>query len=122
MVVLRGPVKLDFVFKEPHRSEPPWQPSADNLDAIDCHFWDWALWLRSKQAGGKTDLLAHELEKLADHILSPMGVESRPASLNEAVGSYLVARDRLESRFGVSVPSALEREIGPLFDGPQGTP
>jgi predicted nucleotidyltransferase len=122
MVVLRGPIKLDFIFSEPHKSEPPWQPSAGNLDAIDCHFWDWALWLRSKQASGKSHLLEHELEKLADHILSPMGVESRPASLNEAVVSYLVARDRLERRFGVSVPSALEREIGPVFDAPQDTP
>ena len=121
MVVLRGPIKLDFIFSEPHESEPPWQPSAGNLDAIDCHFWDWALWLRCKQTSGKSDMLRQELVKLAAHILSPMGVESRPASLNEAVVSYLVAHDRLECRFGVSVPSALEREIVPVLDGPQGT-
>src|SRR5881396_2574850 len=24
MVVTRGPVKLDFIFGEPHRKEPPW--------------------------------------------------------------------------------------------------
>jgi hypothetical protein len=122
MVVLRGPIKLDLIFNEAHKTEPPWQPSADNLDAIDLHFWDWALWLRSKQARGKTDLVQHELGKLTEHILSPMGVELRPASLNDAVVSYLVARHRLEGRFGASVPTALEREISPIFGAPQDTP
>jgi hypothetical protein len=122
MAILRGPTKLDFIFGEPHDSEPPWQPRADNLDAIDGHFWDWALWLRSKQASGKTELLQHELAKLSAHVLCPMGVESRPLSLDEAVVSYLAARDRLERRFGVLVPRALECEIAPVLDAPPGTP
>ena len=40
-----------------------------------------------------------------------MGVESQPRTLGEAVASYLSARDRLEGRFGVWVPRALEREV-----------
>ena len=89
---------------------------------IDAHFWDWALWLRSKQASGKTDLLKHELEKLAAHILSPMDVASRPGSLHQAVVRYIAARDRLEERFNVSVPRSLEREVLPILDRSRGTP
>lgn len=120
MAILRGPTKLDFIFGAPHDSEPPWQPSADNLEAIDGHFWDWVLWLRCKQASGKTELLQHELAKLAVHVLVPMGVESQPLSLGEAVASYLPARDRLERRFGVWVPRVLEREIAPVLDAQSG--
>jgi predicted nucleotidyltransferase len=115
MAILPGPTKLDFIFGEPHDIEPPWQVSADNLGAIDGHFWDWALWLRSKQASGKAELLQNELAKLAAHVLCPIGVESRPLSLDEAVVSYLAARDRLEGRFGVLVSRALEREIAPVL-------
>ena len=122
MLVLRGPSKLDFIFRQPHEREPPWRPNAGNLDAIDAHFWDWALWLRSKQASRKTDLLKHELEKLAAHILSPMGVESRPDSLHQAVVSYIAARVRLEERFNVSVSRSLEREVVPILDRSRGTP
>src|SRR5207342_893733 len=43
MVMLPGPVKLDFIFDEPHDDEPPWRPDRSNLAAIDAHFWDWAL-------------------------------------------------------------------------------
>jgi len=120
MAILKGPSKLDFIFGEPHDREPPWQPSADNLAAIDGHFWDWALWLRSKHASGKTELVQRELAKMAAHVLSPMGVESRPVSLDEAVVSYLAARGRLEERCGVSVPRVLEREIVPALDAPPG--
>jgi hypothetical protein len=115
MAILRGPTKLDFIFGEPHDGEPPWRPSADNLAAIDSHFWDWALWLRSKQASGRNELLQDELGKLAAHLLVPMGVESRPRSLGEAVASYLPARDRLERGFAVSVSRTLERQIAPVL-------
>jgi hypothetical protein len=57
MLVLRGPAKVDLIFPvEPHVDEPPWEPGTQNLDAIDAHFWDWMLWLVSKQATGQADL------------------------------------------------------------------
>src|SRR5947207_675148 len=63
MLILHGPAKVDLIFPhEPHDNEPPWEPNAENLDAIDAHFWDWMLWLRSKHASAKTDLIASELE------------------------------------------------------------
>ncbi len=116
MAILRGPIKLDFIFAEPHESEPPWLPNAGNLDAIDAHFWDWALWLRSKQASGKADTVRSELGKMFVHILHPMGVQSTSASINEAVESYLAALDRLEGTFGVSVPRELRREVARTLD------
>jgi hypothetical protein len=111
MVMIPGPTKVDFIFAEPHDREPPWQPRRDNLVAIDCHFWDWTLWLRSKRASGNVELFGSELDKLFVYILDPMGVEFRPESLDQAVASYLAARERLEKRFGVPVPRFLEHEV-----------
>ena len=111
MVVVPGPVKLDFIFGELHADEPPWRPEPGNLAAVDRHFWDWVLWLRSKRAKGQTELVASELDTMFDHTLEPMGVEAPPASLDTAITSYLVARDRLERAFGVAVPRDLAREV-----------
>jgi hypothetical protein len=52
-----------------------------------------------------------------NHILYPMGVEVPPGSLDAAVASYVVARDRLERDCGVTVPRAVEREVVRPFDG-----
>jgi hypothetical protein len=111
MVMLPGPVKLDFIFTEPHHHEPPWVPGPANLAEIDAHFWDWALWLLAKHVKHRTELVATELQKMFDHLLQPMGIEEVPASLDIAVASYLSARDRLELAFGVTVPRTLEREV-----------
>jgi predicted nucleotidyltransferase len=111
MVMLHGPVKLDFIFREPHRDEPPWRPDRANLSGIDDHFWDWTLWLRSKRVKGERELVARELRKMYDHLLHPMGVEVPPASLDSAVVSYLDARGRLEQEFGVTVPRVLGQEV-----------
>jgi hypothetical protein len=116
MVILPGPTKFDFIFAEAHDREPPWQPRPDNLAAIDCHFWDWALWLRSKRASGNVELFKGELDKLFVYILDPIGVEFRPDSLDQAVTSFLTARERLERRFGVTVPRALEHEVVRALD------
>jgi hypothetical protein len=111
MLVVPGPVKLDLIFDEPHLAEPPWRPEASNLAAIDAHFWDWTVWLLAKHVKGRSELVATELGKLSDHVLEPMGVAVRPASLGAAVASYLAARARLERALGVTVPRALEREV-----------
>jgi hypothetical protein len=111
MAIVPGPSKLDLIFDEPHEHEPPWQVSPATLDAIDRHFWDWALWLRSKQASGSARLVERELALMHEHILGPMGVESRPGSLDEAVRKYVSARNRLEDALDVSVPRALQHEV-----------
>jgi hypothetical protein len=116
MVILPGPVKLDLIFNQPHDEEPPWRPAPDNLAAIDAHFWDWTLWLLAKRVNGRSELVAGELHKMFDHLLRPIGVETPPTSLDRAVESYLVARDRLERDFGVTVPRALEREVVRALD------
>jgi predicted nucleotidyltransferase len=116
MAILPGPVKLDFIFAEPHDDEPPWRPASSNLAAIDAHFWDWSLWLLAKRVKGRGELVTSELHKMFDHILRPMGVEMSPASLDTAVASYLVARDRLERELGVSVPRLLQREVVRVLD------
>jgi predicted nucleotidyltransferase len=117
MVIISGPIKLDFIFDERHEAEPPWRPTGANLAAIDCHFWDWMLWLAAKQAGNKRALVRSELTKVWVNILSPLGVKPCPLALDEAVTGYLAARDRLEQRFHVSVPRTLEREVRTVIDG-----
>lgn len=112
MLMLPGPTKVDLVFLDrPHPLERPWQPARDSLVDIDRHFWDWALWLRSKERSGKTDLVTAELEKLTQHLLAPLGVEATPASVAEAVAVYRGARARAERRFACEVPRELEAAV-----------
>ena len=55
MLMLAGPVKVDLIFPdEPYESLPPWSVSAETLDGIDQHFWDWILWLASKREKERT--------------------------------------------------------------------
>jgi hypothetical protein len=112
MLVLPGPAKVDLIFPdEPHALEPPWAPTRENLAAIDRHFWDWALWLRSKEEARKRDVVAAELEKLFGHLLGPLGATTRPRSVAEAVAVYRDARAAAERRFGQEVPRELETAV-----------
>jgi hypothetical protein len=116
MLILRGPVKVDLIFPgEPHVHEPPWVPSAENLDAIDAHLWDWLLWLRAKERAGKDELVSAELEKLFAHLLRPLGVERAPSSVAEAVELYRPARDDLAARVGCLIAPVLEAEVAPAL-------
>jgi hypothetical protein len=116
MLMLEGPVKVDFLFPEESRAwSRPWAPSAETLEAIDRHFWDWILWLEQKRRGGRLDL--HE--RLADMhrlMLGPMGAPRPPASVPEAVAAYTDARDELERRFATSIPRRLEAEVRRIFE------
>ena len=112
MLMLHGPTKIDLLFlDEPHELEPPWEATRENLPGIDQHFWDWALWLRSKEAAGKRELVATELDKLLDHLLGPLGATTRPDSVAEAVAVYRDARAAAERRFGFEVPRELEAAV-----------
>lgn len=114
--MLRGPVKVDLIFSDvPHALEPPWTVSADTLEGIDAHFWDWVLWLSSKAARGKREVVAAELEKLFGHLLAPLGVGTKPSSVREAVAAYRAARARAEDLLGVTVPRELELAVAPAL-------
>lgn len=116
MSIVRGPAKVDLIFpEEPHIKEPPWEPDGTNLEAIEAHFWDWMLWLSGKEAKGRTDLIASELDKLSGHLLAPMGVLRPPSSIAEAVSLYRRARERAERRFGAAVPRDLEAAVAPAI-------
>jgi hypothetical protein len=106
MLMLRGPVKVDFLFPgRPNPPAPPWVVSAETLPAVDAHFWDWILWLASKQ--GRDELVAEQLRLMHEHLLAPMGAERAPRSIAEALASYLEQRD---------APSLLEREVRPAVE------
>jgi predicted nucleotidyltransferase len=113
MLILDGPVKVDLIFPEPHEKESPWEPGPDTLAGIDDHFWDWMLWLHSKEAVGKDEVVAAELEKLQGHLLGPLGAARALSSVAEAVESYREARDRAERRFGRVGDRAVERAVAP---------
>ncbi len=116
MLMLPGPAKVDLIF--PDRKQgwaPPWEPSAETLVPIDMHFWDWIHWLEQKRRSGKADALAKSLGDLYDLMLGPMGAKKPPGSVDEAVEVYLALRDRLEQRYGVSVPRKLEDAVRPVL-------
>jgi hypothetical protein len=115
MLILRWPVKVDLIFDEPHVKEPPWEPGPETLAGIDDHFWDWMLWLRSKHARGKDEIVAAELEKLHGHLLAPLGAGAAPSSIGEAVVTYREARERAQRRFGVTVSRELEDAVAPAL-------
>jgi hypothetical protein len=116
MLLLAGPVKVDLIFPdEPFESLPPWIVSAETLDGIDQHFWDWILWLASKREKREDELVRRELIKLRDHLLGPLGVDRVPGSIGAAVEGYRAARDGREREFGVEVSRRREREVLPVL-------
>jgi hypothetical protein len=114
MLMLRGAVKVDLIFPgEPYESLPPWRVSAETLEGIDRHFWDWILWLASKREKGQDELVRRELVKMSEHLLRPLGVDRVPGSIEAALETYRFARDRRERELGVEVSRRLEREVLP---------
>lgn len=111
MLILSGPAKVDLIFGQPHAALPPWLAGASPLRGIDDHFWDWALWLRSKQAAGRRGLVAAELDRLHEHLLGPLGVMPAPRTLELAVTGYRAARDEWERRLGMGIPRAAEEAV-----------
>jgi hypothetical protein len=113
MLMLAGPLKLDLLFLgRVNEPRPPWTLSADTLPGIDDHFWDWALWLASKdRAGGREPLVCEQLSLLHEQLLAALGVPGPPASVEQAVTAYLSARQRAERALGVRVGRALGEEV-----------
>ena len=116
MLMLEGPVKVDLIFpEEPYESLSPWTVSADTLDRIDQHFWDWILWLASKREKAQIELVRRELVKMRDHLLGPLGIDRVPASIESAVERYRSARGDREHEFGLRVPRRRERGVLPVL-------
>ena len=108
VVVVDGPHKVDLILDVPHRPRPPWTAGPDTLAAIDQHFWDWVLWLGSKHLRGRRELVTSELVKLTNHLLRPLGLADRPATIEEAVRAYTTAeRPGVDGELGRQVARAL---------------
>ena len=118
MLILAGPTKIDLLFLgQPQDYAPPWAVTAETLEAVDRHFWDWILWLEQKRRAGRVDVLVPGLESLHRYLLAPLGAEEPPGSVAGAVATYLRARGAAEERFGLAVPRRLEREVRPVLEG-----
>ena len=115
MMILGGPAKVDLIFGQQHPVAPPWLVTASTLTSIDDHFWDWALWLGSKQLAGRGDVVAAELRKLHEHLLAPLGVAAAPRSLGQAIAEYRAAREEQETVLGLHVPLAAETTVLPTL-------
>jgi hypothetical protein len=116
MLMLAGPAKIDLIFPHrPHRPEPPWQVTSATLPGIDTHFWDWILWLASKEQAGRGDIVHEQLLLMHRHLLRPMGVGTPPDAVPTAVVTYLAARTRLEDSLEVTVERTLEHEVLPVI-------
>jgi predicted nucleotidyltransferase len=117
MLILHGPTKVDLIFPSERREwSPAWEATPATLEAIDRHFWDWALWLEQKRRHDRTSQLAKSLGDLFELLLRPLGAREPPASIADAVSAYVRSREALENRFGVLVPRELEREVRPVLD------
>jgi hypothetical protein len=116
MLMLRGPTKIDLIFPNERRDwAAAWEATPDTIAAIDLHFWDWALWLEQKRRHGRSRQLEKGLGDLFELLLRPLGVAGRPASVADAVDSYVAARADLERRFGRRVSRQLEDEVRPVL-------
>jgi len=114
MLVLPGGIKADLVFDLPPTLEAPWRVGAATLPRIDAHFWDWILWLGGKQLGGRDELVESMLGGIMfEHLLGPLGVARPPATIDEAVRTYLAARDAREAELGVTVGRELQEAVLP---------
>lgn len=119
MVMLCGPVKVDMIFPgPPHEREPPWEPAPETLDGMEAHFWDWILWLRSKEEKHEAELVDCELRRLHGHLLAPLSDRQPPSSITEAVERYRMLRDEAERRFGCTVFRNLEAAVLPAVRAP----
>jgi hypothetical protein len=130
LLMLPGAVKVDLLFPDRPRVDalPPWEASADTLAAIDDHFWDWILWIAQKASREPAGVGAL-LERQHRLLLRPIGVERRPATVADALGAYLAARETLEERLDVRAPRRLGEEVlarlarhGQVPKYPQGVP
>jgi hypothetical protein len=118
MLMLPGPVKVDLLFlDEPREWAGPWKASADTLQAIDHHFWDWILWLEQKRRGGRDAVVEKGLGQMHELLLAPLGVARAPESVRDATSAYLKARATHERQFGIRVPRELERAVRPIVAG-----
>jgi hypothetical protein len=116
MLIVPGPTKVDFLFPEvPNEKSPPWTVDKDSLNEVDAHFWDWMLWLASKQFRGNEKLVHGELQKLFGHLLQPMLVEEVPESISDAIEVYKRAREKWETKFQISTGRELQNEVEPLI-------
>jgi hypothetical protein len=111
MLLLPGPVKVDLLFAERQTPAAPWSVDASSLAAIDHHFWDWILWLGSKQLRDQTELVDAELSRMATHLLGPIGVGRSPSGIDDAIDLYRAARGAAEERLRARVDRRAEREV-----------
>ncbi|MGH2755371.1 MAG: hypothetical protein ACRDLB_13210, partial [Actinomycetota bacterium] len=111
MLLLPGPLKVVIIVEVPQVEREPWTVSRDNLPQIEHHFWDWTLWLGSKELRGAHDRVDGELTKMHDHLLTPLGVRGRPKDLRAAVDSYRRGRAEAEHRLGVKIDRRMEEEV-----------
>ena len=111
MLMLPGPTKVDLLIDLPHDREPPWTVDASTLRAIDQHFWDWLLWLASKDLMGRPELVSTELAKMSAHLLRPIGEDHVPIDIASAFRAYVRGRARNEERWSTVVPRDLEDEV-----------
>lgn len=111
MLLLDGPVKIDVMLDLPWKKLGPWDVSADTLQEIDDHFWDWILWLASKAEKGQQERVELQLELMHRHLLGPLGVRKISATIPEVIAEYRIAREKREPEFGVAVRRNAEEVV-----------
>jgi hypothetical protein len=113
IMIMDGPIKIDIIVPDMRNPQPiaRWMVTADTLQRIDAHFWDWTLWLGAKQLRGQADLVGTELAKVWNALLEPMGAMAPAHGITEAISAYVIARDEREREHGVHLDHRLEHQV-----------
>jgi hypothetical protein len=111
MMILRGPTRVDIIFDHRQQQKPPWTVNSETIIPINSHFWDWILFIASKEAKGSMDIVSKELRKMYPYLLAPLGCTRIPDSVEEAVREFILLFGEHKRLFNIVVDPALETEV-----------
>jgi hypothetical protein len=117
-LLLAGARKVDLVM--PQLRQPSeggvHRVTRERLRTIDHHFWDWVLWLGSKQLRGEMDRVRGELARMSHQLLEPLGVDGPPAAIADAVAAYRAAYAATCRQLGARRRLRLDREVSAALE------
>ena len=111
MMILRGAIKVDIIFAHRQQQKPPWTVNSGTIIPINNHFWDWILWIASKEARGSMDIVSKEFKKMYSYLLAPLGCTRIPDSVEEAVREFILLFGEHKRLFNTVADPALETEV-----------
>ena len=111
MLILKGPTKVDLIFDYPHEPEPARAINRETIEHINKHFWDWILWIASKEIRGMHDITKEELKKMHTYLLATMGCTAIPITVEDAINEYTLLSGKQKKLLQTEISPTLEKEV-----------